>query len=94
VKELGRFVIAVALMLASASFSEELVQPVATQVTSGRVPVIVADTMTRMPMGAPVARELPPRVPEQRVPEQLVMLVVGGVLIRLGGAGRTRRPDR
>jgi hypothetical protein len=89
VKELGRFVIAVALMLASASFSEELVQPVATQVTSGRVPVIVADTMTRMPMGAPVARELPPRVPEQ-----LVMLVVGGVLIRLGGAGRTRRPDR
>jgi hypothetical protein len=76
-------------MLASAAFSEDLVPSVATQAPTGRVPLIVADTVTRTPLRAPVVTELPPRVPEQ-----LVMLVVGGVLIRLGGAGRSRRSDR
>jgi hypothetical protein len=51
--------------------------------------MIVADSVSTIPLRTTAVAELRPRVPEQ-----LVMLVVGGMLIGLGGAVRTRRPDR
>jgi hypothetical protein len=88
VRQLGGAIIAVVIMLASAAFSEQLVPTVRSQ-QPARVPLIVADTVSAMPMRGSTAAELPPRVPEQ-----LVMLVTGGMLMGLGGAFRTRRPDR
>ena len=87
VRQLGSAVVAVTIMLASAAFSEQLVPAVKSQ-EPVRMPLIVADTVPVMPL-VPETAELPPRVPEQ-----LVMLVVGSALIGLGGASRPRRPRR
>jgi hypothetical protein len=88
VRQLGSAVIAIVIMLASATFSEHLVPTVRSQ-EPARVSMIVADSVSTIPLRTTAVAELRPRVPEQ-----LVMLVVGGMLIGLGGAVRTRRPDR
>jgi hypothetical protein len=88
VRQMGSAVIAVVILLGSAAVSERLVPTVRSQ-EPARVSMIVADTVSTIPLRRAAATELPPRIPEQ-----LVMLLVGGMLIGLGGAVRTRRPER
>ena len=84
-------------MLACAALSEQLIPAVASHeplhplvrqaaVTEGAV--VAAHAATVMPVKASSSREVAPRIPEQ-----IVMLVAGVVLMGLGSALRTARRD-
>jgi hypothetical protein len=91
VRQLGSALVAVVIMLASAALSERFIPAVASQEPApalARAPMLAAKTVGSIAVmhERPPAAEVPPRVPEQ-----LVMLVAGAVLIGLGGALRPRR---
>jgi len=98
VRQLGSAVLAVVIMLACAALSEEFIPAVASHepsqplvshaaVTEGTV--VAANAATVRVVETRNRRELPPRIPEQ-----VVMLIAGVVLIGLGGALRTPRRER
>jgi hypothetical protein len=89
VRQLGSAIVALVMMLACAALSERIIPAAASQ-EPPHVPMIVASTTTiPAPEPAPEKQDEPPRVPEQ-----LVMLLAGFVLIGLGGALRAPRHDR
>lgn len=97
-RQLGSALVALVIMLASAALSERFIPAVASQeardVMLARGPVAKESTLIRMDTGVvPVERSAPRELPP-RIPEQLVMLLAGVVLMGLGGAIRTPRPDR
>lgn len=88
-RQLGSACVAVVILLASAALSERLIPAVESQ-EPARMPMVAADTVPVLPPEVAAAEDWPP----PRVPEQLVMLIAGVVLIGLGGALRTQRHDR
>lgn len=95
VRQLGSAILAVIIMLACAALSEQLIPAVAshepevmaaarTAVADG--PVVAAHAARVALLHHPAERALPPQIPEQ-----LVMLLAGVVLMGLGGAIRTPR---
>jgi hypothetical protein len=98
VRQLGSALLAVVIMLACAALSEEFIpavasheplQTLASRAAVGDGTVVVANAATLRLVESRGAGDLPPRIPEQ-----IVMLIAGVVLMGLGGALRTPRRDR
>jgi hypothetical protein len=86
------------IMLACAALSERFIPAVASQAPEAATitraviadgPVVAANAATM-----PLLPEPAERGPRPRLPEQLVMLLAGVVLMGLGGAVRTPRCER
>lgn len=91
-----RAVVVLVVMLTCAALSERIVPGVATQEAGTHTPMMAADTTvvkTTLVEDEEAAVETP-RELTPRVPEYLVMLLVGSVLLGLGGAFRPSRRDR
>ena len=97
VRQLGSAILAVIIMLASAALSERVIPAVAshtaeataiTRTVVGDAPMVAAKAAVPL-MPSPSEHDLRPRLPEQ-----LVMLLAGVVLMGLGGAVRTPRCER
>jgi hypothetical protein len=98
VRQLGSAVLAVVIMLACAALSEEFIpavashepsQPLVSHAAVAEGTVVAANAATVRLVENPGPRESPPRIPEQ-----IVMLIAGVVLIGLGSALRRPRRER
>jgi hypothetical protein len=99
VRQLGSALLAVVIMLACAALSEEFIpavaslepsQPLVSHAAVAEGTVVAASATTLRLVKDRGTRDLPP----PRIPEQIVMLIAGLVLMGLGGALRTPRSER
>jgi hypothetical protein len=98
VRQLGSALLAVVIMLACAALSEEFIpavaslepsQPLVSHAAVAEGTVVAANATTLRLVKDRTTPGLPPRIPEQ-----IVMLIAGVVLMGLGGALRTPRRER